>query len=109
MKNPTPKPAAMGKGGGKQSEPEDNKEGGKKRKKEEEMRDLIKNESPPKEICMLANKTWAINFAKKHVNKQPKWHDKCIMCSRWFLQKILLQQLQTQRCTSIIAEGRGWG
>ncbi len=38
-------------------------------------------------MCMLANKTWAINFAKKHVNKRPKWHDKCIMCSRWFLQK----------------------
>ncbi len=85
-KDPTPKPAAMGKGGGKQSKPDDNKEGGKKRKKEEEKRDLIKNESPHQEMCMLANKTWAINFANKHINKQPKWHDKCIMCPRWFLQ-----------------------
>jgi hypothetical protein len=33
MKDHTPKPAATGKGGGKQSEPDDNKEGGKKRKK----------------------------------------------------------------------------
>jgi hypothetical protein len=88
MKDPKPEPAATGKGGGKRPDLEDDKrEDGKKRKKEDKKRNLIKNESPHKEICMLANKTWAINFANKHVNKRPKWTNKCIMCPRWFLQK----------------------
>ncbi len=88
MKDPKPEPAATGKGGGKRPDLEDDKrEDGKKRKKENEKRNLIKNESPHIEICMLANKTWGINFAYKQVDKRPKWTDKCIMCPRWFLQK----------------------
>jgi hypothetical protein len=87
MKDPKPESAATGKGGGKRPDLEDDKrEDGKKRKKENEKHDLIKNESPHKEICMLANENWAINFAYKQVDKRPKWTDKCIMCPRWFLQ-----------------------
>jgi hypothetical protein len=83
MKHPKPKPAATRKGGGKHPDLEDDKhEDRKKRKKENEMCNLIKNESPHTEICMLANKTWAINFAYKQVGKRSKWTDKCIMCPR---------------------------
>jgi hypothetical protein len=72
MKDPKPEPVATGKGGGKHPDLEDNKrEDGKKRKKEDKKCYLIKNESPHKEICLLPNKTWAINFANKHVNKDP--------------------------------------
>jgi hypothetical protein len=42
---------------------------------------------------MLVNKTWAINFANKHTDKQPKWNKK-ILCAPGVT---LLQQLQTQR------------
>jgi hypothetical protein len=80
MKDPKPKPAATGKGGGKRPDLEDDKrEDGKKRKREDKKHDLIKNKSPHKEICMLANGAWAINFSNKHVDKRPKWTDKCIM------------------------------
>ncbi len=72
MKDPKSKPTATGKGGGKRPDLEnDKREDGKKRKKEDEKRDLIKNKSPhkDKEICMLADETWAINFTNKHIGK----------------------------------------
>jgi hypothetical protein len=88
MKDPTPEPAATGKGGGRRPDLEDDKrEDGKKRKKEDKKCNLIKNKSPHKKICMLTNKIWVINFTNKHFDKRPKWTDKCIMCPRWFLQK----------------------
>ena len=47
------------------------KEGkGRKKKKGDEDRTMLKNDSPHLELCMLANETWAINFASKHVDKR---------------------------------------
>ncbi len=62
-------------------------EGKRKKKKADEARDMIKNEAPHPELCMLAGKTWAIDVENKNVNKRPKWNKKTNMCPRWFLQK----------------------
>ena len=48
---------------------------------------MIKNEAPHPELCMLPTETWVINFASKHIDKRPKFNDKCKCCPRWFLQK----------------------
>ena len=58
------------------------KEGkGRKKKKGDEDRTMLKNDSPHPELCMLANETWAINFASKHIDKRKG------CCPRWFLNK----------------------
>jgi hypothetical protein len=43
-----------------------------KKKKSDESHDLVKNKTPHPKLCMLATKTWAINFASKNINKRPK-------------------------------------
>jgi hypothetical protein len=64
-----------------------NEEDKRKKKKKNEDRDMVKNEAPHPELCMLSTETWAINFASKHANKRPKWNKRCHCCPRWFLQK----------------------
>ncbi len=66
---------------------DDETKGRKKEKKGEEDRMLVKNETPHPELSMLATETWGINFANKHIDKRPKFNDKCKCCPRWFLQK----------------------
>ncbi len=61
--------------------------GKRKKKKADKSRDMIKNKAPHPKLCMLAGKTWAINFANKNIDKCPKWNKKTNMCPRWFLQK----------------------
>ncbi len=53
--------------GGKHLEqkPGDNKQGKKKGKNGDDSQDLIKNKHPLVKLCMLANETWAINFATR--------------------------------------------
>ncbi len=43
----------------------------REKKKTEETRDLIKNNAPRPELCMLPNKMWPINFANKNIDKRP--------------------------------------
>jgi hypothetical protein len=64
-----------------------NKEGKRKKIKKNEDRAIVKNKAPHPELYMLSTETWAINFASKHADKQPKWNKMCRCCPRWFLQK----------------------
>jgi hypothetical protein len=63
------------------------KQGKKKGKKRVNFHNIIKNEYPHAELCMLANETWAISFTNKKVNKHPKWGKKSRCCPRWFLNR----------------------
>jgi hypothetical protein len=59
----------------------------KKGKGNGEKHTLVKNPFPHSKICMLANETWAGNFAGKHLDQRPNLNKKCKCCPRWFLQK----------------------
>ncbi len=75
--------------GGKHPEPEpgEDKQGKNKGKKGDNSRDIIKNKHPQAKLCMLVNKTWAINFANKNINNHPKWGKKSRCCPHWFLNR----------------------
>ncbi len=61
--------------------------GKKKGKRNDEAHLLVKNDFPHSKICMLTNKSWALNFTSKQVDKRPQWNDRCKCCPCWFLQK----------------------
>ncbi len=66
----------------------DGKKGkGRKKKKGNENCEMVQNKAPHPDLCMLTNKTWAINFANKNVSSCPKFNEKSMMCPRWLLQK----------------------
>jgi hypothetical protein len=89
MKEPKATATATANGKKNSSNVSGTKEQGKqKKKKPDKSHDLVKNEAPHPELCMLATKTWAINFPSKNINKRPKWNDKCRCCPRWFLQML---------------------
>jgi hypothetical protein len=48
------------------------KEGkGKKKKKGDKNGEMVQNKAPHPDLCMLTNKTWAVNFANKNVSSRP--------------------------------------
>jgi hypothetical protein len=73
--------------GGKRREADEDKCDKKKGKGNGEACFLMKNDFPHGEICMLANETWAGNFAGKQIDQCPQWNEKCKCCPCWFLQK----------------------
>jgi hypothetical protein len=86
MKSPNDTTVAGPGGGGKCQEPNNGKCNGKKKGKgNDEAHLLVKNDFPHSEICMLTNKSWALNFAGKQVDKCPQWNDRCKCCPCWFL------------------------
>jgi hypothetical protein len=88
MKEPEATAAATANGKKDSNNVSGTKEQGKrKKKKPDKSHDLVKNKAPHPGLCMLATKTWAINFASKNTDKWPKWNDKCHCCPPWFLQK----------------------
>ncbi len=88
MKSPNNTTVAGPGGGGKHQEPNNRKRDGKKKGKgNDEAHLLVKHDFPHSEICMLTNKSWALNFTGKQLDKHPQWNNRCKCCPCWFLQK----------------------
>ena len=89
MKNPNETKTGPPGGGDKRKGLDENKRGSDRKKGRENAKNhaVVKNLFPHGEICMLANKTWAGDFAGKCNDARPKWNEKCKCCPRWFLQK----------------------
>jgi hypothetical protein len=88
MKSPNNTTVAGPGGQGKRREPNNRKRNGKKKGKgNDEAHLLANNNFPHSEIRMLTNKSWALNFAGKQVNKCPQWNDRHKCSPRWFLKK----------------------
>jgi hypothetical protein len=79
----------------------DGKEGkGRKKKKGDKNCEMVQNKAPHPDLCMLTNKTWAINFANKNVSSHPKFNEKSMMCPRWLVQKYCFNNASTRTATS---------
>ena len=89
MKNPNETKTGPPGGGDKRRGLDEDKSGSdrKKGRGNETNHAVVKNLFPHSEICMLANKTWAGDFAGKCNDARPKWNEKCKCCPCWFLQK----------------------